>query len=281
MTPTQWNRTYFEGVFSLLAEVTKDFPFASGKGEPRDLSVEEMRLFRLRRLVTTARRLAMEKFREMPEVFHGVHTENDWIQDAFAILVEESLRYAPREGYAYDAYLAYFLLPRRLTSLQRALFRKNPPVGEALRRAVHILEKGHRHKGPHGRPTEEEIADFTGVSVEEAAQFLETGPGPRIFQHAGEDFDLENRSEEDAGRPTSCPENACLQKESMTIVLECLDILKPFDRWLVMQHVMDGVSFTKLAELTGKTPEAVRNRCRRGLKRVRECIESRYGDTEY
>jgi len=279
MTSCQSDRTYVEGVFSLLAQVTKDFPLSQGKNEPKELSAEEMRLFRLKKLVTAARRLAMEKFREMPEVFHGVHTEDDWIQDALAILVEESLRYTPREGYTYDAYMARFLIPRRLTGLQRSLLRKNPPVGEALRRAVHILEKSLRSKAPHRRPTPEEIADFTGVGIEEAGQFLETGAGPRIFRHAGEDVALENRSEEDAGRARSCPETACLHKESMTIVLDCLEILKPFDRWLVMQHVIDGVSFIRLAELTGKTAEAVRNRCRRGLKRVRECIEGRYGDT--
>ncbi|NJL60302.1 MAG: hypothetical protein HC887_12385 [Desulfobacteraceae bacterium] len=72
--------------------------------------------------------MAVKKYYQMPAGFRLNHTKDHWIQDAMIIFWNLCLNYDPKQG-AFDHYVR-FMMPRRLTSIQRDIFRENPKTDE-------------------------------------------------------------------------------------------------------------------------------------------------------
>ncbi len=271
MKDDRYNEIYMQGVFSKLLEITKDFAFCETKGDPKNATKEELHRGRLLALITAVRKAAMKKFRQMPEDLRIVDNQDDWIQQAMITLFEESLKYKPKEGYCYNKYMIS-IINKRLVSLQRSVFAKNPPVDDDLRKMIAAIRR------ELGRPpTPEEISDRTGVSLEVVRRVLNEGVSTtRLFVRASEDVDLNEWTQAQQDRPGGTPEELYLQKEVRTIILDCLDRMRPYDKCLLILRYFEGLSYSDISGITLEAAETVKSQARRAFARLRDCVLSRY-----
>jgi RNA polymerase sigma factor (sigma-70 family) len=271
---TMGDENYVEGIFSELSEITKDFDFETDEG-PEGETQEEQRRRGLLNLITTVRKMAQKRFRQMPEDFRAAHDDDDCVQEAMTTLIIQTRQYKPKEGYYYyNKYMAG-ILGWRLTSLQRSVFRKNPLVDEDLRKFV-----GAKRRELGREPTAEEISDITGVTPEHARRALSEGVGAtrRIVRESeGMDMDLNESSGEETGRPGSSPEQAYLNKEFRMIVLECIGRLEPYDRYVVILRYFAELSFADISKITLEVVGTARTQCWRAFGQLRDCVLDRYG----
>jgi RNA polymerase sigma factor (sigma-70 family) len=262
---------YIEGIFNKLSETTGSFKFSEIKGEPEEATQTERHRLRLLGLITRVRGMAKKRFRQMPEDFRAVHAEEDWIQEAMIILITESLKYKPKEGYYYDKYILN-LINWRLTDIQRSIFRENPPLDQDLRRLIASMRRELKRE-----PSPEEISDLTGISLEDSRRILHEGVGStRLIARESTVIDLNEWSEEKVGRTNCSPEDACMQKEFRLIVIECLSGIRPYDRYVVIQRYFARLSYSDISKIILEAVETTRTHCRRAFVHLRDCVLSRY-----
>lgn len=253
-----------------LAKKTKNFPFSGTVGEASSGSQEEIRLSRLEMLVNQVRKMALQKHFQMPDSFRTERTADDWIQEAMIMLYNLCSDYDPERG-NFDNY-ARFIIPRRLTSIQRDIFRKNPPLTEALRKIAVSLK---REKGRD--PTLEELSDFTGRSISEIRDFMEYGTGKRIF--ATENEAAHEKKDVKVGMT---PEEQYIKLEERRILWDCVDQLDPESKLLFIRHHIEGSSFEKLLENPGirkifRSLSTLKRKYRENIFNVlRDCVQRQY-----
>lgn len=145
------NEVFTRGIFTELLEITSDFNFYGSKREPEGATPEERHRQRVHALVHMARKMALKRFRQMPEAFRAVHSEDDWIQEAMIILITESLKYRPKDGYYYDKYISE-RISWRLTDFRRSVCKRNssPENGRTAQKDA-IIDLNELDKGqPYG-----------------------------------------------------------------------------------------------------------------------------------
>ena len=266
------DENYVEGIFSELSEITSGFDFETDKG-PEGETQEEQHRRGLLNLITTVRKMAQKRFRQMPEDFRAAHDDDDWVQEAMTTLIIQSRQYKPKEGYYYNKYMVG-IIGWRLTSLQRSVFRKNPLVDENLRKFI-----GAKRRELRREPTAEEISDITGVTPEHARRALSEGVGARrrvVRESEGMDIDLSESSGEETGRPGSSPEDAYLKKEFRLIVLECIGRMEPYDGYVVILRYFAELSFADISKITLEVVGTARTQCWRAFGQLRDCVLDRY-----
>jgi RNA polymerase sigma factor (sigma-70 family) len=269
---TMNDEIYVEGIFNSLLEITENFRFSEIKGEPPEATPAERHRLRLLALITSTRKIAKKKFRQMPADFRAVHAEDDRIQEAMVILISESLKYTPKEGYYYDKYMLS-KINWRLTDQQRSIFKENPPIDEDLRKYIASMRRELKRE-----PTPEEISDRTGVSLEHLRRVLYEGVvATRLIVRESAARDLNKWSEEDAGRGDSSPEDALLQKELRQIIMECLSEMRSYDRYVVIKRYFERLSYPDISEIMREVVETTRTHCRRAFGHLRNCVLGRYG----
>jgi RNA polymerase sigma factor (sigma-70 family) len=259
------------GVFGDLWEATRNFTFSEVKGEPDQASPQELHTFRLKALITSVYEMGMREFGRMPASFRAVHSPEDGGQEALLILIEESMSYKPKEGYSYNGYMIH-IIRLRLQGIKRKFYRSNPRVGDDLSTEVASMRRGLGRE-----PTVHEIAGHTGLTPDEARTFLDGGYG-RTASGAGLDTPQElheERDQADEGAPS--PEDHLLREEFLEIVLDCLDKLKWYARFLMLKRYSERKTYKEISEIALDSCEAIRNQCRRAAVALRECIENRWG----
>ncbi len=256
----------------MLAEMTGEFSFSEVSGEPSKASENEIRLFRLKALINQVRQMAVRKFYQMPESFRVMHTMEDWIQDAVILLWNLCSTYDPERA-PFNNY-ARFIATRRLTDIQRGLFRKNPPVYDELKKIEASL-KG--KKG--GKPTIEDMAEFMGLSERQVRKIIERGVGQRIVSREGEGDSIKEV------KTGWSPEEQYIRLEARKILWGCIDLLEQGQRTLFIYHELEKVSHEKLYDNPGNRKIL---ECRNGslstfkrrygkiYDRVRDCLHIRY-----
>ncbi|MEE4358842.1 MAG: sigma-70 family RNA polymerase sigma factor [Desulfococcaceae bacterium] len=260
-----------EQIFSLLAEKTAGFVFSAESGEPEGLSGDELHLFRLKALLTQVRQMGIRKFYQMPEDFRISQTMEDWMQDAMIFLCRLTDDYDPKKG-PFNNY-ARFIVSRRLTDIQRKMFRKNPPLEEDLRKLAQSLR---RETGKE--PDVRELADLSGRSESEIRKFLEGGVGERVFvrEHEGQE-----RPEVRAG---ISPEEQYIRAECRKILLDCIEKLDADFKMLFMHREFEGYSFRELYDAP-ENREILDSHSEKTFQRrykdqvydaVQDCVEARY-----
>lgn len=174
--------------------------------------------------------MAKKKSIQMHESYR---TKDDWIQDALIILYNSCESYEPGKG-AFNNF-ARFMVSRRLISIQRDLYRKNPPVNDDLRKVFLSLK---REKGR--KPTAEELMEVTGLSREQIEKFMDSGFGERMFTRAKDDV-LEKHV-----KTGMSPEEQYIRLEARKILGDCIEKLEPEIKLLFKLHEYENISFQKL-----------------------------------
>ncbi len=262
-----------EGIFDTLWEITRSFRFsketcAKEKEEALD---DELRASRLRELITATRKEGIRSFYRMPKEIQQSFSREDWIQEAILILLIQSQKYIPREGYYYNDYMQCFKVRNGLKSLQSKLLR----------------QYGSWEAGPRVQlatdPDAVEPPSSAGGNVDgaQAGKRDEEVPpsrsGPRIlFQpmHGGREAD-DDKEELDPASPDPSPEEVCLSEEFRRILLQCISELDKRCR-LVMTGIMEGKTQAEIHRATMLTIDTVRNLYRKAMRSLRDCVLNRY-----
>jgi DNA-directed RNA polymerase specialized sigma24 family protein len=126
----------------------------------------------------------------------------------------------------------------------------------------------------------EEISKHTGLSEEAVRRFLDYGPGPRVFGNRADNLDLEAEEEGNVvdGKPSA--EEQLLRREFSSMFMACLCQFDSEDRLLIIKHYCDGQSFPELSRSMCKGSEAIRSRCRRAIKSLRQMMLHHYDDVQ-
>ncbi|BBO89676.1 sigma-70 domain-containing protein [Desulfosarcina ovata] len=242
-----------ENFFETFWSLTKGFSLSRADGEPDNGTTIEVRRYRLLTLIKQVRRMAIRKFYQMPDSFTASHELDDWIQEAFIIMFECCEAYDHRGPFDHHV---RFMVSRRLTSLQRKIFRENPPANRTLFKIVHEL------KQDLGRePTASEIAEHTGRPVKEIEGMIVEGfnlrmviSGVDIDSHISKNQESLLSGQQDEpinsaqveGRAGISPENQVIRQEARRILMKCIEKLLPEARLLFIRHEFEGISFGKI-----------------------------------
>ncbi len=178
--------------------------------------------------------MAVNKFYQTPDSFRTTHTMDDWIQEAMIILFDLCSSYDSEKG-PFDNY-ARFIISKRLISMQRDIFRKNPPVNEDLRKIAVSLKRENSRE-----PSVKELSDITGRSENEIREFMETGVGKRVF--AKENEGVHEKKEVKIGMT---PEEQYIRLEARKILWDCVEKLEPGSKLLFVRHELQDVSLENL-----------------------------------
>ncbi len=259
-------------LFGLLWERTKHFTFSEGHDEPKNASEEELRSFRLRQLINFVQAKGRWEFRQMPDSFRAVHSEADGAQEAILILLKETVKYQPRQGYSYDGYMR-FLVPRRLIDFKRKYFRMNPPVGKDLEKVVTSMRRSLKRT-----PTSKEIAEHTGLSEEDVRRLLEDGAGPRVWGKQSSDPDDKASEEERVRDGAPSAEAQLMHGQFLHAFLDCIEQLSAHNRSVIMRRHFDGETFEEISASLGEGRETIRSRCRRAVEALHNCISNQHDE---
>lgn len=127
-----FGREYFRQLLTTLAEKTKDYPlecFEVVADEPSLAPEHVIRLYRLKQIVTVVKTMGIKKFYQMPEKIRAYHDQEEWVQDAMRILLEQAQQYDPQRLPSFNRFILS-RVKQRLIDIQRALFRKNSLIDE-------------------------------------------------------------------------------------------------------------------------------------------------------
>jgi len=260
-----------QGLFSLLAQKTEKFTFSRVSGEPSGESEERIRLFRVKELLVQVRKMGIRKYYQMPESFRISRTMDDWIQDAMIVLCSLLEEYDPGRG-PFNNY-ARFIVSRRLTDIQRSLFRKNPLLDDDLRKVALCWKRENGREA-----TAKELADLTGRSESEILQFLEKGGSERVFVREKEEMETADV------RPGASPEQLYIREEFRQILWECIEKLDADLKMLFMRREFEGFSFQKLWDeirnreiLDSSSEKTFQRRYKERIyDKVQDCVQARY-----
>lgn len=239
-----------EQYFQTFLQLTETFTFS-------DHENPDSRKEQLLELIQQVYRMAKRKFYQMPHSFTASHEENDWIQEAVITMFECCKKYDKKRP--FDHYVR-FMVSRRLTDLQRRIFRTNPPTNRALFKITQELKRD-LGREPHAK----ELAEHTGRPLEEINSFFSQGVGERMIL-TGLDMDLETNQ----GTENPIPEDRELDSygsmsanitdpklnvtaevqyihhEARMILWRCIESLIPERKTLFIQHEIKGISFANL-----------------------------------
>ncbi len=259
--------------FQALKETTQAFPFESVENEPAGASEDELRDYRLQTLIDKARKMGVRKYYEMPESFRPEFTREEWIQDALTIFFEQTRRYDRLKNPSFNRYIMT-MVKKRLTDTQRQLFRKNPPVEEALRKIATSLERELKRE-----PTAKELSEYASIDEEKAREFLESGVTKRIVE-------TRDREELDQAevRATVSPEKQYIRMEARKILWDCIRQMNQGVKLLFVRHEFGGVSFQKLFDVpkyrkilkSGSLRTFQRDYEKSAYKPVHDCVQKKY-----
>ncbi|BBO84861.1 hypothetical protein DSCO28_54270 [Desulfosarcina ovata subsp. sediminis] len=274
---------YFETFWSL----TKVFSMSQADGEPDNSTAIEVRRYRLLALIKQVRRMAIRKFYQMPDFFTASHELDDWIQEAFIIMFECCEDYDHRGPFDHHV---RFMVSRRLISLQRKIFRENPPVNSTLFKIVQELKQGLKRE-----PTADEIAEHIGRPVKEIETMMADGfnlrmvvdgvdIGGRISNNPESSLSYSIDKPIDSGPAESragiSAESQMIRQEARRILMNCIEKLLPESRLLFIRHEFEGISFGKIYKrLTIKNISLATFKRRYQsdvFNPVKECVISQY-----
>ncbi|MEM5787851.1 MAG: sigma-70 family RNA polymerase sigma factor [Syntrophobacteraceae bacterium] len=237
-----------------LRELTKEFPFEPA-GTP-----EASGNFQIEDLFTDVRKIALKAFSRIPLAVRRAEDKNDWIQDAFEILCKQTLKYKPAKSY-YDVYIKD-IVRRRLIDKQRQAYRNNPVADITCRLKPEMPAN--------------EIDNSLKIDFDEVQPTLHKA-GPRIFTECNQE-ELENIAEDVNATSEFYPEKRCQDKELMSIVLKCLEEIRPNQRRIVIERYLIGYSYKEIARMgMPETLEAVRGQAKRGFLILKDCVLLRSG----
>lgn len=219
--------------FQAFSQQTQDFLFSKVKGEPADAPPEKLHEFRLLALIRQVHQMALKKYFQMPEAFTASHSQEDWVQEAFIIMLECCQSYDQRGP--FDNF-ARFMVSKRLVSMQRKVFSQNPPADRDLYKKVQA------YKRKHGCiPTAKELAQETGCDLDVIQQYLENGYGQRLV--AGEAERVCKNKDVKVGLN---PEAQYIHHEARHILWECIEALQAKMKLLFIRHEIEVWPFKKL-----------------------------------
>ena len=259
------------GPFGALWEATRDFPFSKVEGEPKDGSEDELHTFRLGALITSVRKIGQREYMRMPASFRAVHLPEDGGQQALEILLRETARYKPKEGYTYNGYMLY-IVRKRLLGVKRDFYRRNPRILDDLREVIASLK---RRLG--SVPTVREIADHTGLDEEDLRSRLDSGPAMWAVRASIDQSEEMDGERDEVVDPSPTPEMNLMLKELLEALSDCLDQLSEYARLLLMERYFNGRSYNEISKKYEDSYETIRNRCRRSIEALRDCIKKKCG----
>lgn len=258
-----------ESIYEHLIEQIKDIPLEPVPGEPAGADSDELRAYRMEALLKQVRKMALKRFFQMPDSFRKVNNQDDWIQEAMILFCQHTQDYDKDKG-SFENYIR-FMISRRLISLQRTLFRKNPPVDDELLKLAASIK---REKGE--APSTADLADLTGRSEASVRSALEAGGGPRVFTEMPED----GPAPKDVKIGVS-PEDQYIRHETRKILWGCINRLDPLSKLLFVRHEFYEVSlrelYSKLLFSTESLSTFQRTYKRNIYGRVQRCVKSRLG----
>lgn len=174
MKNTGFGKEYFRHILLALVERTACYPlecFEPVPDEPAEATEQVLRLFRLKTVVTHVKAVGAKKFYHTPADLRLYQGQEEWIQDAMVILLEQAELFDPQRSPSFTR----FILARvklRLMDIQRALYRKY--TSDEEERNAHSRVKRTEENLSHA-----EIVD-TGVNSQEK-QYIEQERWTRIW----------------------------------------------------------------------------------------------------
>ena len=263
------DKIYIDGILGELSEITKDFKFFETKGESKEETQDERHRRRLLGLIVKIRAMAKKRFKQMPKDFRTLHEEDDWIQEGMIALISESRKYQPREDCDYEKYML-FVVRRRLSDLQRSIFRKYTPVDVDLR---NLIASKRRELGRE--PTHEEISQLTGLRLEDVSRLLSHRIGStRFIQSWSDTVDFVESSKELADARPSALDNLVLHEtlESLYEALEYLETTYPQLAFIVRLRASKH-TFTEIARLMSVPEAKIRSQWKYAISFFRSRME--------
>lgn len=194
--------------------------------------------------------------------FRGRGVEYDDLFQAGCIgLIKAADGFNPELGFAFSTYA----VPAILGEIRR-IFRDGGAVkvGRAMKEKARMLLKDkERLEGELGaEPTISELAEYTGMSVEEAAQLITSALPPVSLTSPPEDGD---------GREFDIPTDAPEEKISDRVALvEVMGTLDKRDRSIIEMRYYRGLTQTVTAQLLGMSQVQVSRRERAILTEMRK-----------
>lgn len=263
MEPTNFGREYFRQLLLIFIEKTGKFSlecFERVADEPAVAPEKVLRVHRLRGILDKVKLIGLKRYYQLPGSLRRYHVREDWIQDAMRLLLENAPQYDPQHGLSFNQYIL-IRVKQRLLDIQRAIVRKYPPPDEDAQRSLKSL------RWEIGRePTDEDVANFLGCSVERASEFLcAAGSG------GGE-------------TGTLSPELQIVQQEQRLVLWECIEQLQLKYKLLFVLHEFEEVSFAELFQrfsnfLDSASQSTFQRRYRKIWTAVTTCVKNRYRKT--
>lgn len=222
-----FEQRYLQHLLHTLAEMTQDFLFEPAPNEPEDSSLNELRLFRLYRLLDQVKRMVNKRFYQLPESFREMQNldYDDWMQEAMVVLIDETQKYDIAAGVPYQKYITS-RIKWRLIDKQRTVDRQHSLVNEHVKDAIEALKQQRGHD-----PTPDEIAEYLGCEVWAVQEALEQ----RRFVRPEDQGQIEAHTQ-------SSPHDEWLRKR----LWECIERLEPDQKELFVRHEMENESFPAL-----------------------------------
>lgn len=227
MMTIHFEQRYLQHLLHTLHDLTRDFAFEPAAGEPAAASAEEVRLYRLTRLLNQVRQMVNKRFYQLPESYRAAHDleHDDWIQEMMVVLLEETRKYDAAAGVPYQKYLTA-RIKWRLLDKQRAFDRYHSLDNIQVKDAASTL------KAEKGRAaTPEEIAEYLGCDVWAVHEALDQ----KRFVRPDEQGDIVPQN------PTT-PHDEMLRNR----LWDCIGLLEPERRALFVKHELEDESFPAL-----------------------------------
>ena len=222
-----FEQRYLQNLLHTLVEMTQGFLFESVPNEPKTVSPNELRLFRLYRLLDQVRRMVNKRFYQLPESFRGSQDidYDDWMQEMMIVLIEETQKYDVAAGVPYQKYITS-RIKWRLIDKQRSIDRRHTLVEEHVKAAIDALKQQGRQE-----PALQEIAEHLGCEVWAVQEAI----AQRRFVQPEVQGQIEAPSQ-------SSPHNEWLRKR----LWECIERLTPEQKEVFVRHELDNESFPVL-----------------------------------
>ena len=130
MKSAGFGKEYFRQILLALVERTTCHPlecFDPVPDEAGETSEDIIRLFRLKTVVANVKALGVKTFYRTPVDLRRYHEQEEWIQDAMVILLEQAGQFDPQRSGSFTRFILA-RVKQRLLDIQRALYRKHAPA---------------------------------------------------------------------------------------------------------------------------------------------------------
>lgn len=202
------------------------------------------------KLLQEAFKTANKKYWSTPSDIRQVFSPEDWRQEALGLFLEMMENYSSDKG-NFECHVRFYM-DRRLTDVQRRLFRNNPAVQEDIRKIIEKLRRELKHN-----PTPEEVSAVCHQDIDSITEIMAQGFGERRFVCLDSQI-TENIAADEA----LTPEDVCLENETnehkeraLRMLWGCIEKLMDFEKFVFRKKELEGVSLRKLYDKPG-IPEA-------------------------